>query len=126
MKLPHHLIHVVALLKDRGHEVKGVFVGDGSMHDELIALSKELEVSDQIVFCGNRDQAWLSRVIPHVSVVISTLTGRALAEAALGGVPIVAYDIDWHSEAVETGVTGELVPYLDYSLMADSVEKNLE
>ena len=39
-----------------------------------------------------------------------TLTGRALAEAALGGVPIVAYDIDWHSEAVETGVTGELVP----------------
>ena len=31
-------------IKDRGHEVKGVFVGDGSMHDELIALSKELEV----------------------------------------------------------------------------------
>ena len=30
------------------------------------------------------------------------------------------YDIDWHSEAV--GVTGELVPYLDYSLMADQLK----
>ena len=37
--------------------------------------------------------------------------------------PIVAYDIDWHSEAVETGVTGELVPFLNYSLMADAIEK---
>ena len=36
--------------------------------------------------------------------------------------PIVAYDIDWYSEAVETGVTGELV-FLNYSLMADAIEK---
>ena len=95
------------------------------MRDELVTLAKELGVSDQIVFCGNRDQFWLSRVIPLVSVVVSTLTGRALAEAGLGGAPIVAYDIDWHGEAIETGLTGELVPYLDYSSMADSVEKIL-
>ena len=48
-----------------------------------------------------------------------------MAEAALGGAPIVAYDIDWHSEAIETGITGELVPYLDISSMTESVEKIL-
>ena len=37
--------------------------------------------------------------------------------------PIVAYDIDWHSEAVETGVTGELVPYSNHLLMTDAIEK---
>ena len=123
MKLPDHLVRIVALLKGRGCNVKGLFVGDGSLREPLVALSEELGVADQIVFCGNRDQIWLSRVIPLISVVVSTLTGRALAEAALGGVPIVAYDIDWHGEAVETGVTGELVPYANYSLMADAIEK---
>ena len=125
LKLPDHLVQIVALLKSRGCNVKGLFVGDGSMREELVTLSKELGVSDQIVFCGNRDQKWLSRVIPLISVVVSPLTGRALAEAALGRAPIVAYDIDWHSEAIEHGVTGELVPYSDYSSMADSVEKIL-
>ena len=123
VKLPEHLIRIVALLKGRGRNVIGLFVGDGSLREALVDLSEELGVADQIVFCGNRDQIWLSRVIPLVSVVVSTLTGRALAEAALGGVPIVAYDIDWHGEAVETGVTGELVPYADYNLMADAIEK---
>ena len=73
--------------------------------------SVEIEIKD-----GSRSNS------PYLGCCV-TLTGRALAEAALGGVPIVAYDIDWHSEAVETGVTGELVPYSNYSLMADAVEK---
>lgn len=123
LKRPDHLIQAVALLKGRGCNVKGLFVGDGSMRESLVALSKELGVTDQIVFCGNQDQVWLSRVIPLISVVVAPLKGRALAEAALGGAPIVAYDIDWHSEAVETGVTGELVPYANYSLMANAIEK---
>ena len=50
----------------------------------------------------------------------------ALAEAALGGAPVVAYDIDWHSELIEPDVTGELVPYLDVSAMADAMEQLLD
>ena len=125
-KLPDHLVRVVALLKGRGWNIKALFVGDGSLKDSLVALSKELGVTDQIVFCGDQDQGWLSRVIPLISVVVSTFTGRALAEAALGEAPIVAYDSDWHSEVIETGITGELVPHLNYSLMADAVEKILK
>ena len=48
--------------------------------------------------------------------------GRALTESALGAAPIVAYDVDWQSELIQSGVTGELVPYLDWEKMADSVE----
>ena len=47
-------------------------------------------VGHRVVFGGNRDQAWLWRVMPHVAAVISPLTGRALAEAALAGVPLIA------------------------------------
>jgi len=126
LKLTDHVIRVVFHLKARGWNVKALFVGDGSLQDSMAALAEELDVAEQIVFCGNRDQEWLARVIPRAAVVVSPLTGRALAEAALGGAPIVAYDVDWHSELIETGITGELVPYLQYSLMADAVERFLK
>ena len=79
LKLPDHLIRVVALLKGRGHIVKAIFVGDGHLKEELVDLAKQMGVSDQIVFCGNRDQIWLSRVVPQISVVISTLTGKSIS-----------------------------------------------
>ena len=124
-KFPDHLVRAVACLKGRGLNIKALFVGDGGEKDSLAALSEELGVADQIVFCGNQSQDWLARVLPCTDVVVSPITGRALAEAALGELPIVAYDIDWHSEMIENGVTGELVPYLNYSLMAGAIEKIL-
>lgn len=126
LKLPDHLVRAMACLKDKDLNIKALFVGDGEAKDSLTTLAEELGVADQIIFCGNRSQDWLARVIPCAAIVVSPLTGRALAEAALGGAPIVAYDIDWHDEMIETGITGELVPYLNYSLMADAIEKILK
>jgi len=40
---------------------------------------------------------------------------------ALGAAPVVAYDIDWHSDLIESGVTGELVAYKDHVGLADGV-----
>lgn len=126
LKLVHHVIHAVKTLKDRGRRVVALFVGEGPYRSEMEALAAELGVTDQVVFCGNREQQWLARVIPAVSMVVSPLTGRAMGEAALGGAPMVAYDIDWHSELVTTGETGELVPYLDYAAMADAIQRILD
>ena len=125
LKLVHHVIHAVKTLKDRGRRVVALFVGEGPFRPEMEALAAGLGVTDQVVFCGNREQPWLARVIPAVSAVVSPLTGRAMGEASLGGAPMVAYDIDWHSELVETGETGELVPYLDHRALADAIERLL-
>ena len=126
LKYPDHLIRSLACLKNKDLNIKALFVGEGASKDSLIALAEELEVSNNIVFCNNRDQDWLLRVLPCVDVVVSILTGRALVETALAGSPIVAYDIDWQSEVIETGITGELVPSLDYSIMADAIQKILK
>lgn len=125
LKLVHHVVHAIKTLKDRGRRVVALFVGEGPYRPRMEALAAELGVTDQIVFCGNREQPWLVRVIPAVDAVVSPLTGRAMGEAALGGAPMVAYDIDWHSELVATGETGELVPYLDHAAMADAIERLL-
>ena len=126
LKLVDHVIEVLHLLKHRGRRVVALFVGEGPHRPAMEKLAVELGVAGQVHLLGNRDQDWLARVIPAVSIVVSPLTGRALAEAALGGAPVVAYDIDWHSELIETGVTGELVPYLDVEAMADAVQRILD
>ncbi|MZH02866.1 MAG: glycosyltransferase, partial [Nitrospinae bacterium] len=125
IKQPDHILHVLSDIRKRGNDIKALLVGDGSLREQLQHLAQELEVENQVIFCGNRDQEWLARVIPLALIVVSPHTGRALSEAALGGAPIVAYDVDWQSELIQTGETGELVPNLDWKKMADAVERML-
>jgi glycosyltransferase involved in cell wall biosynthesis len=126
VKLLDDAVNVLADIRRRGYDFKAVIVGDGSLRETLIDLSRELGVKDQVVFCGNKDQEWLAHVIPLATVVVSPFMGRALTEVALGATPIVAYDIDWQSELIQTGVTGELVPLHDREKMTDAVERYLK
>jgi glycosyltransferase involved in cell wall biosynthesis len=110
-------------VRSRGHDIKAILAGDGHLRSGLLNLARELGVENQVVFAGNVDQDWLSKVIPLATAVISPHTGRALSEAALGGVPIVAYDVDWQGELIQTGITGELVRHLNLAGMVDSLER---
>ena len=125
LKYNEDAVRALGLVKDSCPRARLLFAGDGSQRDELARLAESLGAGDRVVFAGNRDQHWLARIVPHVSAVICPLTGRALAEAGLGGVPLIAFDIDWHSEVVETGVTGELVPHRDHEAMARAIERVL-
>jgi glycosyltransferase involved in cell wall biosynthesis len=125
VKCPDDVLRVIAELRQRGHDLKAVLVGDGRMRAELGQLAVALGVEAHVTFCGNRDQEWLARIIPLAAAVVSPLTGRALAEAAFGGAPIVAYDLDWQRELVRTDETGILVPARDWRAMADGVERFL-
>ena len=126
VKHPDDVLRVLAEVRRQGYLIQAVIVGDGRQHASLVRLASELGIGDQVVFCGNQDQRWLARVIPLAAVVVSPHTGRALAEAALGAVPIVAYDVDWQSELIISGVTGLLVPYMAWSKMAVAVEQFLK
>jgi glycosyltransferase involved in cell wall biosynthesis len=125
VKHPDDVLRVLAEMRGDGHEIKAVLVGDGPMRPQLVELARELGVEGQVILAGNKPQGWLAQVFPQAAVVISPHTGRALSEAALAGVPIVAYDLDWQGELVETGVTGELVPHRDWREMASAVQRFL-
>lgn len=124
-KHPDDIVRVLARLRGDGLDVKAVLSGDGPLRDDMAALARRLGVGDALVFAGNRDQAWLAEMIPAAGAVLSPHTGRALSEAALGGAPIVAYDIDWQGELVETGRTGILVPLGDWQGMAEGAHRLL-
>jgi glycosyltransferase involved in cell wall biosynthesis len=125
VKHPDDVVQVLADLRRRGFDVKAVLAGDGRMRDELVQQARKLGVQDHVVLPGSLGQDGLADLIPNAALILSPHTGRALAEAALGGAPIVAYDIDWQSELVESEVTGLLVPHLARNEMADAAERFL-
>ncbi|AQR75539.1 glycosyltransferase [Sphingomonas sp. LM7] len=123
VKFPDDAVRVLAELVRRGHDLKLVMAGDGPMRDELAELAVAEGVGDRVVFAGNQNQHALSQLNPHAAAVISPLTGRALSESALGAAPIVAYDLDWQADLIQTGETGELVPFRDCTRLADGAER---
>ena len=125
VKMPDHAVRALAIARSTGLDATLVLVGNGSMREPLHALARDLGVADHVVFAGERDQEWLSRIIPHATAVLSPLTGRALSEVALGGAPTVAYDLDWQGELVRSGDTGELVKAYDVDAMALAVARLL-
>ncbi|MDB5199022.1 MAG: hypothetical protein JWO92_985 [Chitinophagaceae bacterium] len=125
VKHPDHVIQVLADVRKGNHDVKALFVGDGTMLVKLKELSVTYGVKNEVVFAGNQNQEWLSRIIPLAAVVLSPHTGRALSEAALGSVPIAAYDIDWQSEIIENEITGLLVPHPQQKKLSEATERFL-
>lgn len=121
VKHPDDVVRVLAEARKRNPALAALLVGGGSMQVELEELARELDVADHLHILGYRDQPWLAAALSSADVVVSTITGRALVEACLSATPVVAYDIEWQSELIQTGETGVLVPYRDVERMAAAV-----
>lgn len=121
VKQPDHVVQALAQARRGGFDVKAVLAGDGRMRGELEQLARSLGVGDAVILPGNLGQHELANLFPAAAAVVSPHTGRALSEAALGAAPVVAYDIDWQGELIETGVTGMLVPHGSWRELADAV-----
>lgn len=122
VKCVEDAIRVVAELIQRGHRVKSIIIGDGILRKYLENLASTLGVGNAVIFAGNCTQEWIATVLPRAAVIISPHMGRALTEAALAGVPIVAYDYDWQREVIVDGETGYLVSNKDWMGLSDKTE----
>ena len=118
IKYPEDVIAAVAKARAQNPRIAAVIVGDGSMRPALSAMCAELGIEDDVVFAGVRDQRWIARMLPRCTVIASPLSGLALVEAALSATPIVAYDVEWHSEFIADEREAVLVPYRDTDAMA--------
>ena len=104
------LVDVLEIVHRERPDVVCVVVGDGSQRQEILTRIGLLKLEDSLLLVGNKSQSWIASLLADADVVVAPMMGRALVEAALSGTPIVAYDVDWHSEFVSANVTGVLVP----------------
>ncbi|MDP9067835.1 MAG: glycosyltransferase family 4 protein [Actinomycetota bacterium] len=117
VKHPEDALTAVAVARRAGEDVCLLAVGDGSMRSQLERAAADHGIADAVVFAGARNQDEVRAAMRGASVILAPLAGRALVEAALSGRPIVAYDVEWHGELIESGETGILVPYRDADAM---------
>ena len=118
-----HAIASVKLLKEQSIPFELHLVGDGSELSNLQELVKQKEIEDSVVFHGNRSQEWLAEFLPTMDMAVAPLTGRALLEIGLSGIPVSAYNVDWHSDIIRNGESGFLVDYLNEEDLAKSIIK---
>ncbi len=117
---------VLEILAQQGLDAGLLLVGDGPLRGALETRVENAGLADRVLFLGNLSQPELIALLPHAAVVLSPLTGRALAEAAFAARPVVAYDLDWQGDLVRTNETGILVGESDTEAMAAGARRFLE
>lgn len=108
-----YLLKAVALLQGQFPKLRCLLVGEGTMHDELIILAKNLGIEDRVTFLGYRSDV-LSVMNTADIVVLPSIAkeglGLVLVEAALLKIPTIGSDAPGIDEALQDGATGFLVP----------------
>jgi len=103
--------------------VRFLIVGDGERRDYLENLVKELGISENIVFAGNRKD--IPEILNAIDIfVISSVSegfGRVVVEAMACEKPVVATRVGGIVEIVEDGITGKLVPPKNSEALAEAI-----
>lgn len=97
-----------------------IMAGEGPMKDDLKKMALEMRIESKVHFMGNINQNRLANLLAGCFAVLSPLTGRSLVEAALAGLPIVAYDRDWQLDFVGKSGAGIIVPFRDWQKMGEA------
>lgn len=96
-------------------------IGEGEDKEYFKSVIRELGIENNVIFHGYLP---LNDIIPFYSlcdVYISTLTGSALREVAIYGMPAVAYEMDWVKDTFKNGVNYIGVEPYNYHLLAEAI-----
>jgi len=96
-------------------------LGEGEDKDYFNQLIKELGIEDYVRLHGYMP---LTDIIPFYSlcdVYVSAITGSALREVALFGMPVVAYEMDWLKGTFTRGINYLGVEPYNYQMLAREV-----
>lgn len=121
------LLEAACILKERNVAFKIQLAGDGELMPKYEAWVHEHGLDEHIAFLGYREDVPALIVNADVCVLVSLNEGlpRGIIEAAAGGRPMVATDVDGSRDVLVNGTTGFLVPLNDVTSLADRLEQLL-
>jgi glycosyltransferase involved in cell wall biosynthesis len=121
----HIIIEAVSQLKTHGVILRVDIIGDGPLKEQLIQLTKELNVADIVTFLGripNDDlPLYLSKCPIYISTPITEGASSSLMEAmAVGCFPIVT-DLPGNKSFIQNGVNGLLIQVGSVKSLVDAI-----
>lgn len=118
-------VRVIAKIKEKIPGIELQIFGERRepIYSEVKELISELGVSRNIKFMGVKTpiSEWLVETDILLATAESEGMGRALVEAMLLGLPVIASDHGGHKEVVENGTNGLLVPLESVEGYAESI-----
>ena len=117
-KFPLDVIDVFDIAAPQLPEHRLVLIGDGNIRSDVELRIDSSEHKDRILLLGACSSDIVYQWTAHSKVNLCPFSGSTLAEALLCGNPVIAYDIEWHSDLIFDGYTGFLVPFRDKEAMA--------
>jgi glycosyltransferase involved in cell wall biosynthesis len=127
---PHVLLEAFKIAEENHKRIRLIFVGNGSMEDELKKRTKELGLETKVEFLGYVDNDLVPRYLNQMDIFVMPsfreTFGVAALEAQAAQIPVVASDIDGIRECVLNGATGYLVSAGDREQFARRIIKLIE
>lgn len=122
-KALHLAIEALAILLKEKYKVRLYFVGNGNKKDELLALVKEKNISENVFFLGVQSNPYPLIKAADLFLMTSIFEGKSIAleEAKILKKPIVITNFSTASEQISDEKTGLIA-----EMNADSIAKKIE
>ncbi|MBR8651719.1 glycosyltransferase [Achromobacter sp. Marseille-Q0513] len=124
-KRPQLWIKLAALYLKQRPQARFVIVGDGRLHENIVALADELQVTERLLLVGlsNHVGYWYSRM--DAKVLLSRYEGlpNVLIEAQLLGVPVVSTPAGGAGECFVEDQTGHLLGDVEHPDLHEACDK---
>lgn len=112
-------------IKEKYQDLNFLVVGEGSLKDKLIKMSKKLEIENSVNFIGPVDYNDLVNYFYIANMVVLPSTsesfGNVLVQANVCDKPVVATATTGAKEIIQDGVNGFLVPIGDAQKLAEKI-----
>jgi glycosyltransferase involved in cell wall biosynthesis len=107
---------------------KILVVGDGPERTRLIALTRQLGLTERVIWLGSHDdvEGWLAAMDIFVHTADFEGMPNAVMEAMAMGLPVVASNVDGNRELIRNGVTGFLIPAGDARGFAEQIQQLID
>ena len=122
-KLIDHAILALAELVKKDTRYRLSIIGDGEERKNLQELAESIQVSAYVKFEGYLNTAQIIAYYKDMHLFLSPYTGGALREAALWGLPIVAYNTDWIKDELKPDEEYAAAEFLNYQQLAGKIEQ---
>lgn len=117
------ILSAAATIKAKAPDLHLLFVGDGTLKEEIRRLSCSLGLEEHVTFTGLLPPDGIPEMLRAADAVVhaSYREGlpRAVVQGGLAGIPAAAYAVDGTEEAIEEGRDGYLVKAGDRERLAD-------